>query len=326
MSIGRAFADGIRRAGAAKRYLLVAYVVNLSIAMVLGLTMATAIEDSLGSSLAAGNLRDGFDALWHSGFSARASGLAETFHPSVVGVGAVFNGLDTFLQGGLFRQYPLIVGIGVLYLALWTFFAGGFISAFRRPREVHAASFFHRSARFFPRFAVLAVMAGVLYWLIFHFAMPWLDDRVASLTRETVDERVFFAWTMAKYLVVWCLVWLVSLVFDYGKILTVVHDHGNALTAPLKALGFVAKNLVRTVGLHLAIGIVWVALLVGYWAIAPGADQSTTAAVAVAFLLGQLYIVARIFTRCLFWAGQTAMYEALGAPAPAPREEESAAG
>lgn len=309
MSIGRALAQGIRRVGAAPRYLLLVYFLNVAVALVLGFALAGALEDSLGSSLAAGNLRESFDELWYRGFSAGASGLAATFDPAVVGIGAVFSSLDTFLRGGLFYQYAGIVGAGLLYLLAWTFFAGGFIACYRRPAQ--EGSFFQQGARFFPRFALLAVMAGVLYWLIFHFVAPWAGDRVASLTHETIDERVAFAYTLIQYLLIWCLVWLVSMVFDYSKILVVVQDHRNALTAPLHALGFVRRNLGRALGLYLATGLVWVVLLLVYWAVAPGAGQSSTVPLLIAFLIGQLYILARIAVRCLFYAGQTALYEAV---------------
>ena len=44
----------------------------------------------------------------------------------------------------------------------------------------------------FWRFVQLAAMAGVIYYLIFHFIMPWLSDQADSLTRQMVDERVVF--------------------------------------------------------------------------------------------------------------------------------------
>ena len=307
MSIGRAFFDGIRRVSGAKRYLFVVYLINLSFALIMGIAMAAAIESSLGSSLAAENVRDGFDPHWFQGFAAQASGLAATFDPSVVGIGAVFNGLDTFLQGDLFGGYGLIVGAGVLYMLLWTFLSAGFIAAFRRPKE--SVSLLQQGARFFPRFVVLAIMAAVAYWLIFRFVMPWTGSIVSSLTHETIDERVAFGYTLIQYLVIWTLVWLVAMVFDYSKIITVVEDRGNAPTTPLKALWFVVRHPGRTMGLYIAMGLAWVVILFVYWGIAPGAGQTTFTAVAFAFLIGQIYIVSRIATKCLFWAGQTAMYE-----------------
>lgn len=307
MNIGRAFFAGVRRVLGAKRYLFLVYLINFCFALIMAIALAAAIEGSLGSSLAADNLRDGFDPHWYQGFSAQATGLAATFNPSVVGIGAVFNGLDTFVQGNLFGGYGLIVGAGVLYMVLWTFLSAGFISVYKRPEE--HGSLLQQSAHFFPRFAVLAIMAGVVYWLIFRFIMPWTGNIVSSLTHETIDERIAFSYTLIQYLVIWTLVWLVAMVFDYSKIITVVEDRGNALTTPLKALWFVGRHPGRAIGLYIAVGLTWVVILFVYWGIAPGAGQSTITAVAFAFLIGQLYILSRIVTKCLFWACQTAMYE-----------------
>ncbi len=41
-----------------------------------------------------------------------------------------------------------------------------------------------------------------------------------------------------------------------------------------------------------------------YWIVVPGAGQSSWPGIALAFLLGQLYILSRIWTRCLFWGAQ----------------------
>jgi len=316
MTIREAFGGGLRRVHGAKRYLFLVYAINLVIALALGAVLANAIRTSLGSSLAADNLRRGFDGLWFQGFSAHARGLSSTFDPSVVGIGAVFNGLDSFLRGDLFGGYVGIVAVGLLYLLMWTFFSAGFISVYRQ--ESGERSFWAEGARFFPRFLILAILAGILYYVIFHFVFRWLSSGVDALTRNVVDERIAFAYTLIKYLIVWLLVYAVNLTFDYGKILTVVRDHGNALTAPLKALGFVLGNLGRTAGLYVSVGLVWIVLMFVYWLIAPGAGQASALAIFGAFLLGQLYIVSRIWTRCLFYGSQTALYEGL---ATAPRVE-----
>jgi hypothetical protein len=268
------------------------------------------IERSLGASLAAENLRRGFDGLWYRSFSAQAEGLATTFDPTVVGIGAVFNGLDVFLRGDLLGEYVAIVTAGVIYLLMWTFFAGGFISIYANQTE--RSSFLAAAARYFPRFLVLALLAGVAYFVLFNFILRWLSHGVEVLTRDVIDERIAFLYTLAKYLLVWLLAYAINLTFDYSKILTVVRDHRNALTAPLKALTFVVSNLGKTAGLYLAIGAVWIGFMTVYWLIAPGAGQASWVTILAAFLLGQLYILSRVWTKCLFYGSETALYVGLG--------------
>ncbi len=101
------------------------------------------------------------------------------------------------------------------------------------------------------------------------------------------------------------------MIFDFAKIITVVRDRGNVLTAPIKAAGVVFGNLGKTYGLYFIVGGLWIALMLFYWLVAPGAGQSSWAAILGTFLIGQLYIMSRIGTRCLFYSSQTALYRGL---------------
>jgi len=305
MKILKAFIAGIRSVNRSKRYILLVYLVSLVIAIVLGLTLADTIQNSLGSSLAGENMLYGFDGLWYGSFSEQASGLASTFDPGVVNIGAVLNGLDAVLSGNLLEGYIGIAGIGILYLLMWTFFSAGFISIYAK--SVERPSFFQQAARFFPRFVILAILAGVLYFLLFYFLMNWLSNAVNALTRETIDERIHFAYTVVKYAILWILVLVVNMLFDYSKIITVMEDHKNALTAPLKAASIVFTNFIKTFGLYLLIGLCWVVLMLIYWLVALRVEGFSLAAILGAFFLGQLYLLSRIGARCMFYAGQTAM-------------------
>ena len=75
MNIFSCFMDGIRRVNSAKRYIFVVYLINVLLALGLAISLGGAIKDSLGSSMAAERLRDGFDGFWDSNFSAQARGL-----------------------------------------------------------------------------------------------------------------------------------------------------------------------------------------------------------------------------------------------------------
>lgn len=318
MKILSFFADGIRRVHGAKRYIFVVYLANMLLALGLTVSLGMAIKDSLSSSMAAENMRDGFDGFWYSHFSAQARGLAATFDPGVTGIGAIFKSLDAFLQGKLMDLESSIVAVGLFYLLLWTFFSAAFIALYTRQGDTgRRSSFFQQGAYFFWRFLQLAVLAGILYYLIFHFVMPWLSDRVESLTRQMVDERVVFTYVLVKYLILWGLVFGVSMVFDYSKIITVFHDRKFVLTVPWRALRTILGNLISAVGLYLSVGAVGIVLLLLYWLIVPGAGQASWTAVTGVFMLGQLYILSRIWIRCLFYAGQTALYESIAAPSGA---------
>ncbi len=312
MTIFACFMDGLRRVNSAKRYIFLVYLMNVLLALGLAVSLGGSIKDSLGSSMAAERLRDGFDGFWYSNYSAQARDLAATFDPSVVGIGAIFNSLDSFLQGNLLDLEFSIVSVGIFYLLLWSFFSAAFISIYiHRDDASGSHAFFQHGAQYFWRFLQLALMAGVIYYLLFHYFMPWLSNQVTDLTRQIVDERVVFSYVLTKYLILWLLVLGVNLIFDYSKIITVWQDRKFVLTIPWQAARFIGNHLASTTGLYLCLGLAGIVLMLFYWLIVPGAGQVSWVAITGIFLLGQLYILSRIWMRCLFYAGQTTFYESV---------------
>ncbi|RMF64507.1 MAG: hypothetical protein D6743_09235 [Calditrichaeota bacterium] len=309
MKIIESFRQGFQKVNQARRFIFLIYATSLLLALVLGGSMMLTLQRSIGNSAAGERLLERFDPAWYQNFSSQAQGLARTFTPSVVGIGAVFNGLDAFLRGDVLKSAVAVTTVGLLYLLLWTFFSGGLVSLYAA--EGKQPSFFQEAARFFPRFLVLGIMAGVLYVLLFKFLFGWMSKAVEELTRETIDERVHFAYTVVKYVLFWSLVLSVNIVFDYSKIFTVLRDHRNALSAPLKALKIVFGRFGRTYGLYLTLGATWVVLMLLYWLVVPGAGQSRWLTIAAAFLLGQLYVLGRIWMRGWFYASQTVLCDAL---------------
>jgi len=312
MKISQAFSQGLRDVNRSKRYIFLVYGCNFLLAVVLAFTIGTTLHNSFGSHLAGNNMLAGFDSLWYQSFRAQAEGLAQTFSPTVVGIGAIFEGLDGLSNGHFILQSPTVVGVGILYFLMWTFFSAGFISTYAAADD--EPSFFQKAAGAFPKFLFLAVVAGVLYFLLFYFVFGWLSKAVDELTRETIDERVHFGFTVAKYAILWLLICMINIIFDYSKIFTLIRTGTSVLTAPLKTLVLVLKNFGKTFFLYVTIGAVWFAILLFYWVIVPGAGQSSWFTFLAVFLLGQLYILSRIWTRALFYAGQTAMFSAIQGP------------
>jgi len=326
MKIFKAFRTGFGKVFRSKRYIFLVYLINFAAAVVFALILKDAIQESLGSTAAADKLVENFDGYWYESFSAGAGGLSSTFSPSVEHIGAIFDGLDVFLTGNLWYEYLSIVIVGFVYLLLWTFFSAGFIALYAE--EFERPPFFHRAARFFPRFFILAIISGVLYFLIFYYLLDWMTVKANEITRETIDERFHFGYTVIKYLIIWILVWIVNIIFDYSKIIIVLQDHKNFLIAPFKAffkaIAVIFSHIRRTFGLYFLLGIFWIILMLLYWLVSvfasdtswlaeiiPEAGASLWFPIICAFVVGQFYVISRICMRCLFFAGQTALCSSL---------------
>src|SRR5262249_57212819 len=125
-----------------------------------------------------------------------------------------------------------------------------------------------------------------------------LDVVREAALHDEIDERVRFAWTLGEYLMLWAQVCLANVFLDYAKVFLVRSDDCSLLGAARRSIGLVMRHPAAVGGLYLLTGLLWVALLVLYAAVAPGAGQSSAAGIAGAFLLGQLYLIGRVAIRC----------------------------
>ena len=305
-ALGRAFAL-VRRSA---RYLLLAYGLNLVLALLLGAVVFDAVRTSLGSSLAGSRMRAGWDARWYESFSTQAQGVASTFRPGVAGPGGLFEGLDAFLDGfsSLLARGPGtgILLVAVVYLLSWSFLGAAFLGTFaQRPA---AGGFLARGARWFPRILPLTVLGFVFYAALLGPARGALADRLEGALHEVSDERVRLAWTVAAYGALWTLILLGNLVLDYAKVLVVLRDDVGRLMPPLRALGaavrLVMSRPLTTAGLYAVTGLLGFLAMAVYVAVVPIAGDASGLAVAGTFLLGQILVMGRIALRALFLAGE----------------------
>jgi hypothetical protein len=310
ISIRRAIAQGFERASAARGLVAGLWLVNLLVAGAAALVVGDALHASLGGSLVADRLRTGFDMGWYGEYQAGARGLESTFTPTVLGAAAFYNNLEAWLGGELLKGPPALLALGLGYLLLTTLLLGGILERLRGASRLSLAGFLEQSGRFFFRFLRLALMAAVLYAAVYAVS-HWLMVTIEDATRNVTSERVVLGWTLAGTGLVLFLLALVNTAFDYAKIATVLDGRRQML--PTAALGFrfVLGRPGRTLGLCLALALVGVALLAVYAVLAPGARTSNVFTVLLAFLLGQVYLMARTVLRLTFYGSEMVLYQAL---------------
>ena len=311
VSVIEALIEGFRRLLGTGKIVLWMYLLSLFLALVPTLIVSEIIEESLGQSLVAEDLSTGFNDTWYREFRLDAKGFGETFRFSVAGVGAVLDGVDVFLNGKIFQQVLAVSGLGILYLTLWILLSGGALHLYNTNDPVTLEAFMRGSGLYFFRFLRLATMAGLFYWLLYSYLLPFLGDLVQAHIREVIDERVAFAWTVAKYFLVLGVLVLVNLIVDYARILTVVQNRRSAMLAAIASFRFVIGHLGRTLSLYLIIGLLGLLFLVLYALLAPGGLQDSWSGVVWALVLGQAYIVSRIWIRLLFMASQSVLCASL---------------
>jgi hypothetical protein len=300
-----ALADGIRRVNGAPFVLAGMFALTLLVALPLSTALAGMIEAHLGESLTADSVAAGADLDWWQEFEAQAKGLGTTFVPSIIGFGAVLDNVS-----GVLDNVPMattIAGVTAAWLVLWSFLSGGVIDRYARQRPTRAYGFFAACGTHFWRFVRLGVAALIVYWILFALVHPWLfDDLFPWLTRDLVVERTAFLLRTALYAIFGILLVLANIVFDYARIRIVVEDRYSAIGALAAGARFVRRHP-AALRLYFLNALVFVALAIAYALVAPGAPAG--AAIWLALLAGQIYILLRHYVKLLFYASQTAYFQ-----------------
>lgn len=286
------------------------WLVNLLFALPFAWMIGESIEQSVGGSLVHEDLRSGFDTGWYGEYADEAKGIETTFKPTLVGAGAVLHNLEDWLTGKLFTRNPAVVGVGVVYGLLWSFLMGGLLDRYARPAEKAVrARFAQAGGLYFFRFVRLTLISAVLYYLIFRLH-GWMFDWLESLTRDVTSEWTVLWYSLSVYLLTAFLLTLVHMSFVYAKVATVVENRKVMLLAALRGVGFVFSFPGKTFGLYYGLILVSGAMLLVYSLIAPGAGQSNLITIFLAFLVGQIYLIAKLFVRLTLYAGQTHLFKA----------------
>lgn len=306
MSVFGAWRDGTRRVNRAPLVLAGMYALTLFVALPLSIALRGMIEDHLSDSLAAEAIAGGASLDWWQEFSAQAHGLATTFVPSIVGFGAVLDNLS-----GLLDNLPLaatIAGITVAWMVIWSFLSGGVLDRYARQRPTRAYGFFAACGTHFWRFIRIGILAWIAYWLLFAFVHEWIFEGFYPwATADTTVERTAFLVRLLCYFTFAALLVVCNIVFDYARIRTVVEDRHSAIGAVVAGARFVRRHP-STFRLYLLNGSLFLILAVAYALAAPGVPRGT--AFWLAFLLGQIYILLRHYVKLLFYASQTAYFQA----------------
>ncbi len=301
----RAFRDGVGRVRRAPAILAGMFVLTLLMALPPGLLLRSAISAHLGNSSEAAQALTGVNAEWWQEFSEQARGLSASFTPSIIGFGAVLDNLSRLLDNGSLPG-P-VFWLAAAYLAIWAFLIGGIIDRYARNRATRARGFFAASGVFFLRFIRLGIVAWLVYGFLFSFLHKWLlVDLYERLIRDVTVERTGFILNMALYAVFGLAVLACNVVFDYAKVRAVVEDRRSMIGALVASVRFIVRNPGAVAGLVALDGLCFVLVVAAYGVVAPGA-----ASMLAGFAVGQIYLLARLSVKLLFYASETALFQNL---------------
>lgn len=173
----------------------------------------------------------------------------------------------------LYTRSGSVGAVATAWVVVWLFLAGGLIDRYARDRATRAFGFFGACGGLFPRFLRLAVIQALTYGVVV---------RTVAVSRASIAAFV-----------------AIGLVFDYAKVRLVVEDRRSAVGAIGAALAFLKRNVVAAAVMYAIELALFVAVAAAFRSIA-GGEWNVTAIV---------YIGARLWTRLLFWASETTLFQ-----------------
>jgi hypothetical protein len=322
MGSSSSWRDGWKRVAAAPAIVAGVFAMTFLLALPLAMIVRGLLAAHLGSSLAAETAATGVNYDWWQEFAAQASGLGTTFTPSIIGFAMVLDNVSGVLDARR-SILPIAAALG-LYLAAWAFLFGGILDRYARQGPIRIYGFFGASGVYFFRFLRLAAIAGLAYWLLFAYVHPWLfEEQFVNLTRGMSEERTAILVRVVFYSLFGALLLATNLVVDYTKVRIVVEDRHSVLGALLAALRFIRSHARQVIALYTLNSMTFIVVIAAWVLIAPGAGGSG-GTMWLAFLLAQLYIVARLAVRLQFMASYVSLFQAnlahaayVSAPVPA---------
>jgi hypothetical protein len=299
--------DGMRRVTRAPVILLGVWLVTMLVTLPLTLVLREMIAQHLGSSLAGERAAAGVDYDWMQEFGDQATGIGVTFKPTIIGFGAVLDNLSAFLDN---TTRPLVIaGAASAYILIWLFLAGGILDRYARERPTRAHGFFAACGTFFFRFLRLAIVQWIVYATLFGLVHRGLFDRLYPLlTRDMTVERTAFLIRAALYVVFGIALAGFNLLFDYAKVRAVVEDRHSMIASIGGAARFIGRNAGAAIGLYALGSLLFLGVLAVYAALAPGSGGAGVMTW-IALAIGQLYILARLWIKLVFWASETALLQ-----------------
>jgi len=316
MGIFKALRTGIKRVNKNKKMWFFLLVVNILVALVLTFPLYSALKTSIGDSLMGERLTKGFDYRWYDEFKYkfRDSGFITLWSPTIVGSGTFFSNVESLGIGRFFQFGPTILILMTVYVLLNVLFAGGILGVFHSPEEKFTIKrFFSFGGTYFNRFFRLFIISWVFYGILYFIVVPNAYKIVNRLGETAFSERVPMVVGLIFAIVMFFLIFLVNMIFDYAKIRTVVGDGRSMLKETGRSIGFVFRNFGRTMGLYYFIGLLGIVFMVIYGAVEPLILQTTPLLVLLAFVWQQVYMLGRIWVRLTFFSSQLNLFLGLQA-------------
>ncbi len=317
MKIVDAFRQGVSLVDQNRKAICVIYLVNLCVAAIFATPLFILFHKQVGALTVRDELAFKFNYAWWSSFSFSAKGLEETMRPTLSGGFApLFDNLELLLSGKFasFGWFVFALGLGYVFLA--AFFNGGAIALFADERKTFTTGrFFSNAGLYFHHLAALATTALVLFWLFYKLLNPAIFAVVDGIVGDSLSQPLAWFVNLGGYLILFVLVFLITMIFDYAKVIVISEKKESSWLCIWLAVKFIFGNFGKTVGLNALLLLIGVAVVLVSGLVLTLLQPTQIFLLALVFLIQQLVILAHIALRLTFYASETVLYQQQSAAA-----------
>jgi hypothetical protein len=209
-------------------------------------------------------------------------------------------------SGGVLGQVVTAVLVLVaLHVLAYIFVFGGILNVLApESRGQHLAPvFFGGGGRFYGRYFRLVIYSLGLWVPVFIIFMA-ANAVLRLATKDSVNGQLMMAASIARIVLFLFLAFFVEMILDYARIKIALLDSREVLRSLVGATRFVLSKPFKTVLLYYLLGLTGWAAFGAYFALHFAFSETTAAAVILAFLITQAFIVSRAWLRIAFLAAQ----------------------
>lgn len=300
--------SGLAAAARLRKAVGVIYLCNLTIAAALTLPLFALFHQKIGSLPARAEMSSGFSYSWWSAFNFRAEGLAATIRPSLSGgFGPIFDNLELLLTGNWTTFGLSLFIIAVLYVLLAAFFNGGAVALLVEEKPFSMQRFFSQAGHFFHHTAALAVTLMLVFWGIYKGLAPLIFSLVDKITAGSLSQPFIWAINLIGYLVLIKVIFTVTLIFDYARVLLISEKKESSWLSIGHAALFVFRNW-RAFLLNALLVAFAVLLTLTAAALFSAVGSTSVVTMIIVTLLQQVFMLLLIGMRLTFYACEVVFY------------------
>ncbi|MEW6212567.1 MAG: hypothetical protein AB1631_29850 [Acidobacteriota bacterium] len=287
------FINGIMQASRSWKIILLLLAANMLFSLPMAVLVFLFVMKSAGGTIFAQRLfADNLDAVWFS----------DVINDRIPGASLAGAGIDLLV---------MMCVMALVYLIANAFFAGGIIEVLAsEDRGFTMKKFFSGCGHCFWRFFRLLLVATIFYGIAIGIFVLLLM-RIDSADKLSTVERPGALKTLAAALLLLALMALVGAIQDYARIGAMLNDRRKMWREWFKSARFVFRRFLSAYSLYVLIAVAGLMVFGLIAWLRGGVNQNSSLNIFLAFLLGQLAIASRMWTRITFYAAEIDLYRKL---------------